>query len=167
MEKLMQNNHGYKLVGDICSNSLSWTWNDAATRLWRDLQRYGGFPAATGNQDAASCYRSPMTLLIPSWLSPRSAPHIPPINRTACQLILPSWLFSLLPSILHWAPNTLSFRLDTLAPYTPHFTDPLPSCYMTLEALNPSFMQSFHLSSTTHQSYHTWLLTHTLDSASQ
>lgn len=76
--------------------------------------RYGGCPAATGNQDGASCYRSPMTLLIPSWLSLCSAPHIPPINRTACQLILPSWLLSLLPSISHGAPNTLSFRLCTL-----------------------------------------------------
>lgn len=84
--------------------------------------RYGGCPAATGNQDRASCYRSPMTLLIPSWLSLCSAPHIPPINRTACQLILPSWLLSPLPSILHGAP-TKDTELPPLRPYQ-HFTSP-------------------------------------------
>lgn len=75
--------------------------------------RYGGCPAATGNQDGASCYRSPMTLLIPSWLSLCPAPHIPPINRTACQLILPG--FFSLPSIKPRAPKyTVSFHVCTL-----------------------------------------------------
>ena len=144
------------------SKHLTWAENYAFTHLWgrrTRSHRYGGCPAAPGHQDGASCYRGPMTLLIPSWLSLRSAPHIPPINRTACQLILPSWLLSLLPSILQGGPKHT--KLPTPRPY-PHLTTPPPSRYMTLEALNPSFIQrrhqSCHLNTTTHQSPHSWSL---------
>lgn len=63
-------------------------------------------PAAPGRQDGASCYRGPMTLLIPSWPSLRSAPHIIPINRAALRLILPDWLSSSPAFFFTWGPST-------------------------------------------------------------
>lgn len=40
------------------------------------------------------------------WLSLCSAPHIPPINRTACQLVLPSWLLPSTTFYFTWGPRT-------------------------------------------------------------
>lgn len=108
--------------------------------------RYGGCPAATGNQDGASCYRSPMTLLIPSWLSLCPVPYIPPINRTACQLILPR--FFSLPSIKPKAPQIYS-KLPRLHPYQTH---PLFR-HMAFETLVLSFSH-YHLYPITHQTHY-------------
>lgn len=104
-------------------------------------------PAAPGRQDGASCYRGPMTLLIPSWPSLRSLPHIIPINRTALRLILPDWLLSSTTFFFTWGPSTREAS-DSAPPAACHR-------YMTPEALNPLFMrsrfQTFNANAITHQ----------------
>ena len=97
--------------------------------------RYECCPAAASNHGRASCYRTPMTLLIPPWPGARSLPHITPINRPACQLNLLR-LTPLSATFYFTQPNPLGFR-------------PPSPCSMTPRALNPPFTPRRNLLSCT------------------
>lgn len=134
--------------GQTRSNHLTRAEEDAFTHVRRRSHRYGGRAAAAGTQDGASCYRSPMTLLIPSRLSLRSAPHIPPINRTACQLISPCcryYTFHFMGPRTHWASafSSLTHALQ------------LPTIWLhDTWGSTSRAVRSFHLNPITHQSCH-------------